>query len=216
MSIGILLSVVVTLLAFGYSLYNDPVAKRRRHIRSVPIVPIAELKIGARVRISGSIEPLDDELVGPLSGRRCIHYWVGIDEEEKASRDRRRWVRIGSEVRSVDFVLRDSSGATLVRIARAEIDAKCDYSSRSGFLNAPTATELAVLESVNEDPAGVILNRTLRYTEGALEVGEEVTIVGIVRVGVDGFSRVIEAPPDGALKISDHRSTVHALPRAAA
>lgn len=118
----------------------------------------------------------------------------------------------GRDERSVDFVVRDSSGAALVRVARAEIDAGCDYSSSSGFLDDPNENELALLESFGEDPEGFILNRTLSYTEKVLEVGEEVTIVGIVRVGVDGLTRVIEAPADGTLTVTDHRRTVHALP----
>ncbi|MCA9659303.1 MAG: hypothetical protein KC486_13240 [Myxococcales bacterium] len=215
MSIQILLCFVVGLLVIGFSLYNHPAAKRRRHIRSVPIVPIAELEIGTRARISGSIELLDGELVGPLTGRRCVHYGVAVYEEEGYD-ERKQWVAIGCDRRAVDFVVRDSSGAVLVRVARAEIDAGCDHSSRSGFLDDPNANELALLERFNEHPERFILNRKLKYTEGVLEVGEEVTVVGIVRVGVDGFTRVIEAPPDGTLIVTDHRRTVHALPRAAA
>jgi hypothetical protein len=180
----------------------------------MPIVPIAALEIGARVRISGSVEVLDVELDGPLSGRGCVHYRVDLDEEHGCGEDA-RWVVIGRERRSVDFVVRDSTGAVLVRVARAEIEAGYDYSSRSGFLDEPTVNELALLERFNEDPEGFIFNRKLRYAEGVLEVGEEVAVMGIVRAGVDGFARIIEAPPDGALLVTDHRRTVHAQPKIA-
>lgn len=104
---------------------------------------------------------------------------------------------------------RDASGLARVRMAAAEVAVVRDLRGRSGFLDAPTAQELELLERQGEDPTDAGgMRRALRYTEGVLELDEEVTALGAALPGDERCRLVLDAPPGGRVLVTDEPSTV--------
>ena len=57
-----------------------------------------------------------------------------------------------------------------------------DSSVRSGFLNDPSSDFESVLRRYNVDSKNFLgMNKTLRYSERIIEVGEEITVGGIAK-----------------------------------
>lgn len=147
--------------------------------------------------------------MAPLSGRRCVHYRILVEERLHLPHLSDPWIDVHREERSVDFLLRDASGVARVCMSAACIALVVDRNSRSGLLDKPTIQEAALLERLGEDPIGSgAMNRTLRYIEGAIELGEEVTVLGIASPGSEHYRLIIEAPPEGHVLVTDARTTV--------
>lgn len=191
-----------------YVIIRHPYIRRFRQLRSTPPMPIAALEPGT-VRIHGRIEVLDEELAGALSGRACVHFEAAVSEKRTSpghNGQQSHWVALHRVRRSVDFVVRDETGAVIVRIDRADIRAKSDSETRSRWIGEPSTAEAAFLERFGEDPSWLLgLNRDLLFSESALEVGEEVTVLGEAKRIPGPIPMVIVAPRGEYLMISDSR-----------
>lgn len=202
--------VLVAAIVAGWWWSDD--ARTRRRLRAAPRVPIAESHHMTVVRVRGRIKAADDVLRGPLTGRRCVHYLARVRRREGVGSGS-RWEEVIREEQSVDFVLVDESGETLVHMDRAEVAIVVDRHSRSGTFDDATPVEQVFLMRHGLDSTGRIgQNLAMAYEEGALECGEEVTVLG--QVFVDGakgrYPRVLQAPPDQPLLVTDDLWTVRA------
>lgn len=208
--IGLFLFLLPGLACLAWTIYNLPIFKARRRLTATPIQPVATIEPEMTVRVTGTIEPLSEPLSAPLTGRRCVYYGAAVSEQ-RTGQHGTRWVQIHGVQRSVDFIVRDASGRVIVRVDRADIVAIPDHKRFSGSFDEPTPAESALLERFGEDATGFLgLNRHLRFTESALEIGEEVTVLGVARRSEGAGPMVIESPPDAPLLVTDHRGTVRA------
>lgn len=211
--------VVVGVLGFGALWYFGSEQVARRAIRAATPRRIADWPEGQPTRLIGSIAG-GEVLAAPLSGRACVYYRAVV-EELRGNSKHRRWVSIIEEVRSVPFVVEDGSGRALVDPTGAQIACKVDRQTSSGTFDDATAVERSFLDRHKSASTGFLgFNRSLRYEEAILEVGERISVVGIglreadpAAVGqVTGYR---DGPPtklrvgpcrDGKLYISDHSS----------
>jgi len=209
-SILVYVQLLMPMLLFGYIIYNLPVVKARRRIRAAKIQPIAALVPGMRARVTGTIERLDKGLIAPLTGRPCVHYCAEISEKDTREQSF-GWVGLRSAKETVDFVVRDTSGAAVIRIAGAEVATSVDYQSSSGFLFSPRPAEVALVRRLGLDTSGLIgIGSSLRYDEEVLEIGQEVSVLGVVTGGQGADPLVIESSPESPLLVTDHAGTVRA------
>lgn len=188
-------------------------ARTRRAIRRVAPVPIAQAPGGQQVRVTGRVLPETSLLEAPLSARPCVYY-VATAEERRGTGTSELWRVVAREERFVDFRIEDATGTAHVRMTTPRVAIVHDVNTRSGTFDDASATEEAFLhrhglKSTNE----LGLNRMLRYVEGVLQPGEQVTVLGAGRWEVTGSGRrvlVLEAPADAPLMISDDPRAVEA------
>jgi hypothetical protein len=168
---------------------------RSSRVTSIATSPAAALAAG-EVRLTGRIEPIVSTLVSPLQSRPCVWYRSSIVE----AGDREREVLC--EERSVEFMLRDSTGTVRIvpRDVRWEVPDAFDESDsmthepppglavRTGpsstvSTDADREAAIASLLTVRPSaggPDGVTLDGgpRRRYREARLEPGDQVTVLG--------------------------------------
>lgn len=204
-------AVLLVALAVSYWFSHD--ATTRRMLKEAPVRKIAELQEGMVVRVTGRLRPAGDLIQAPLSARHCAYYEVRVEERRSTGKSS-SWHDVIREVQAHDFEVEDGTGVALVRMDECRVAVTKDTHTRSGTFDDATEAERALLERNGQESTGLIgFNRALRYTEGALEPGEEVTVLGQVTVDTDrdGSRRVTIGPrPDRPVLVSDDLGTVRA------
>jgi hypothetical protein len=220
---ALLLTIVFLVLAgVGLGVWwfsADHVGKRR--LRSVASTPIAKAQEGALVKITGRLVLADQaELEGPLTGRRCVAYLVEVKERTQSGA-KANWDTIIVKDNAVAFVVEDDTGRALVVASGAHLILVRDGHVRSGSLSDHAERAEAFLK-VHGTPSENILRmkKSLRYEEGVLERGEEVSVLGVAvweqvpdfmrSEGQEGGARCLVLRPlrGGSLTISDDPLTI--------
>jgi hypothetical protein len=193
--------------------------RRLNHpLRKLRHTAISDARDGV-IKFVGRVRLLADPLIAPVSERRCAGYKVVVLESNGEDTS-----TVVDEVRCVDFLLDDGTGVAWIRAARADLEVIHDAHLSSGLLaDAPGHLETLLLRHGQKSTkwAG-IANRTLRYSEGALEAGEEVVVCGVGRWEPDPDPRhaigyrdsamrfVVSSLPDAAMLISDDPDLISA------
>jgi hypothetical protein len=185
----VLFGIAVAVIAlFGMS-GNTSIA---RAIRKAPRRTIAEFPEATPARLVGKVMP-GEHLNAPLTGRACVFYEAIVEERP---RNRGMWRTIIHETRGTPFTVDDGTGTALVDPAGARLAVVNDATYRSGRFDDATPVEEAFLARHGVTSTGWFLNKTLRYREGAIEIGETVAVRGIA---------VREPDPDGAARATGYR-----------
>ncbi|MCB9592197.1 MAG: hypothetical protein H6719_05655 [Sandaracinaceae bacterium] len=213
MELVILTVVFFALAAFGVGLWwysADHVGKRR--LKNLESTPIADAPDGSLVKITGKlVRAVDEGLEGPLTGRRCTGYVIEVKERTYSGANV-NWHTIVMQEDAVSFVVEDATGSALVKAAGAHLVLVRDGHLRSGDL-AENSERAEAFLLANGTPSENILRmkKSIRYEEGVLEPGEEVSVLGVGTWGTDGDGAkrlVLEASPEHPLTISDDPSTL--------
>jgi hypothetical protein len=204
--------VVVGVLIFIFvAWYFSKDARIKRALRKAPIMKVGDFTDGAVGRITGKVRMLE-EFKAPISGRLCAHFQAKVQQRRQSGKSS-HWRTIIEESDMVDFVVEDESGRAMVEAAGAEVAVVKDAHFRSGTFNDATPELEAFLQRHGKSSTGLFgFNKTLRYTEGIIEEGEEVAVYGRGRwekpAGGGSRQLVIGAPPEGNVLISDDPSTL--------
>jgi hypothetical protein len=186
--------------------------RTRRALRNRPRTTVREAVDGQEMKIVGTVRFLGPPLKAPLSGTPCAHYRVTVVHRKQRSSS-----VIIREEQGVDFILEDATGRARVLMAGARVAVNMDNESRSGTFDADERQE-ALLTRHGKASQWWIFNKSLTYSEGILEEGEEVAVFGRARWEIDpdpgsGYREpprrlVIEHGNAGPLLVSDHRSVL--------
>ena len=145
---------------------------------------------------------LNGPVLAPMSGRPCACYLLTFEESESGS-----WVPIrdsGGE----DFLLDDGTGRARVVTQSMNVVAVSAAKRTSGTRN-DTPQLTAYLAKRSGTTSGSTLDSSMRYQEVVFEVGDTVTVVGVV-----GFERDPGGVPDGSSYREAPQRAVIAAPRA--
>ena len=204
--IFVLAAAVIAGVGVSYALSTD--ARTRRALKKRPVTPIRGLREGELVRVRGRVLPGERVLEAPLSHRASVYYLATVDQET----GRNHWREVAREERYVDFVLDDGTGRLQVIMSVPRVAVVLDHHTRSGTFDDASEIEEAFLRRHELKSTNLIgLNIAIRYDEGTIEPGEEVTAVGLVRAEIRDGQRVLvlDAPDDGPLLLSDDPRAVH-------
>lgn len=178
--------ILVGVLAAGAGIafltwWLSPYQRTLRALRAAPRVRIADAPDGQLVRIVGQLRAPEAALSAPLSGRACTHYEIVVEEHVKRGKSS-SWRTLFRESETRDFSLDDGGGTAIVETDHLEVALVQDHHQRSGtFEDASPALE-ALLARHGHSSTGLLgFNRTIRYREGVLEPGEEVSVLGWAR-----------------------------------
>jgi hypothetical protein len=191
--------------------------RTKRALRRVPRTTVRNAVEGQALKIVGRVRFLGQPLEAPLSGTPCAHYRVTVVQQQGRSPE------IIREEQGSDFLLEDATGRARVHMAGARIAVNMDNGSRSGTFTDANERQEALLARHGKSSHGWIFNKSLTYSEGILQEGEEVAVFGKARwesdpdPGANGFSGgyreqplrlVIEHSEAGPVLVSDHPSVL--------
>ena len=211
------LGVVGAVFFLGWFFGSD--MRIKRALRKVPLTPIGRARPGERVRVTGTIVEEGLALRAPFSDRPCAWYRVKVEEYRKRGKSA-HWHTLAEEEKFTNFLLGDPTGMAYVRMVAPRVAGLQDEKSRSGTFDDATHVEADFLQRHGMKSTNLVgLNRRLRYSEAALELGELVTVLG--RVASDdgrspasegkGFAAgavVLEPDAELGLLLTDDAATV--------
>ena len=196
--------------------YMDEEQVTKRALRNARKHSIRDFPDSTQGKVVGRLAYHQEELVAPLSGRPCAYYCITVSEY-RSHGNSGSYCEIINEEKGVDFVLRDGTGTALVMVAAASTALTRDHKTTSGTFDSPTPREESYLNAHGEQGKGWVFNKSIRYVEGILEAGEQVSVYGFGSKEPDpdadptGYR---DAPPM-RLRISgsvDHPSLISDIP----
>lgn len=173
---------VVVLISLGLWVANaffGAAARARREIREQREVPIRDAPEGQRIKIAGRASPETEPMSAPLSGRSCVCWKVLVEEYRSQGTSGGYWKTLIEDYDSKPFFVEDRTGRAIVKEPVADLLLVHDGQFNSGTLNDASPALEAFLSSHGESSTGILFNRRLRYSEGAVEPGEVVVVVGV-------------------------------------
>jgi hypothetical protein len=140
-------------------------------------VVLSELPEDTHGRVIGQACALGEELKGPLTGRRCVYYIAMVEEQRSTGRSS-YWRTIASETRGVPFMLEDGTGRAIIDPNGAQVALDFDGNSKSGTFNQADPVQEQFLARHGQKAQGWVFNKTLRYREAMIEIGETIAVLG--------------------------------------
>ena len=194
------------LAVVGFSIYYffySEKAKIKRKFKKTQHKKISEFKDGDVAKFTGIIESIDEPLISPLSRRKCTHYNVLVEQEVSSGKSS-HWKKLIARQDSNTFIIRGANGCAFIEGGKMKRHIVVDREFSSGFMNDPKIHLKEYLEQhghKNENFIG--MNKTIRYKEGILELGEKVAVLG---KGVWKMAEELSLPAElgKVLAITDH------------
>jgi hypothetical protein len=156
-----------------------------RKLAITPKKPIGGLKVNTFTKVTGKALHVKESLIAPLSKRKCIFYSITIQKRVSTGKSS-HWKTIINEEKIQEFFINNKGDFTIVKptlspknyISYLVIDKK----AKSGAFNGPTPEFESLLRLYNIDSTNFFgFNKQLKYTEGVVEIGEEITVAGIAK-----------------------------------
>ena len=149
-----------------------------------PTSKIAKLDKGP-AEVRGSIEPSKESLSSPWGRRRCVYYSFQV-EEKRGDGESSSWYSYVNDVKSIPFSIKDDTGQVEIDSRNLKFELKKDHFSETGFLTGPSEYLKSLLEKrYRKKTKGsltgvgeILFNKTLRFKEFSLELGEKVYVFG--------------------------------------
>lgn len=180
----LIIAIVISIIAF-LSFYFNKKNSILRKLKKIKFSNITQLQSNELSKVSGKVLHINEPLVAPFSKRKCVAHIIKI--EQKKSRGKNSyWDELVNQEFFQEFFLEKSGEVLLVKPTMAPKNYKTylveDRSVSSGFLNDPSPEFKKVLNNYNIDSETFLgFNKTLRYTERLIEVGEYITVAGIAK-----------------------------------
>lgn len=170
--------VVITAIVFGLVFYFSKKAIIKRKLKTSELKRLSSFRSGETAKIVGKVEFVDSPLIAPLSGRKCSHYHVLIEQERSTGKSS-TWDTLVDEERHSKYLIKDGSKYAYINDSLLKSYIVEDAKYKSGFLNDPTENMESFLSSKGIDTTGLFgFNKTLRCKEGILEKDEEIAVYG--------------------------------------
>lgn len=140
---------------------------------------MAYVQNGETVKVVGTIVPMEELLVAPLSQRECAHYFVEV-EQKKSSGKNSHWDTIIQREVTSKFLIRDEDHYALIYGHRVKSNIVIDRNYTSGTFNDATEVLEDYLREHGHQSEGFLgFNKSLRYKEGVLEANESISVLGV-------------------------------------
>lgn len=172
---------IAILLVFGVIMlvgwYFGQGQRLKRQLRAAKPWLLRELPEDTHGKVVGRARVLRETLAGPLTGRPCVYYIATVEQQRSTGRST-YWKTIITESRGVPFVLEDGTGRAIVDPSGAQMALDFDGNSKSGTFNDADPNQEAFLQRHGQSSEGWVFNKSLRYREAMIEVGETISVLG--------------------------------------
>lgn len=125
---------------------------------------------GGPIELSGTAEPVDETLYGPISGRKCLAFHYEVIEKQRSGQN--NWHTIEKGNKGVSFHLRDDTGTVLVDPVGASLTVD-EETVEEVWSDETQPPRIRQFIADNDRPR--------RYAEQRLEVGAKAHLVGTAR-----------------------------------
>ena len=158
-------------------------AKRTRDLMTATETsPIGQLTEGP-AEVRGRPVPSEEPLPSPWRQYKCVHYCFHVEAPRSSTNSEghtsHHWVTYIKDEKTLPFLVKDETGQAMVDSSKIKFVINQDRFSRSGLMNDADTDLQQLLETrYNKKTEGWSFNKTLKYTETALELDEEVYVFG--------------------------------------
>ena len=157
--------------------------KRTRDLMSTTETsPIGQLAAGP-AEVRGRTATSEEPLISPWRQQQCVHYCFHVQQRRSSTNSKghtsHHWVTYIKDEKTLPFLVKDETGQAMVDSSKIKFVVNQDRFSRSGLMDDADTDLQQLLETrYNKKTEGWMFNKTLKYTETALELDEEVYVFG--------------------------------------
>ena len=187
---------------------------------------IAQFRTNEPTKITGKVLPVEEPFVAPFSQRKCVAYDFYVKQRVSTGKSS-HWKTLVKKENIQDFFIEQNGELVMVKPSMETSNyisfMVADKKVSSGSFNSPTPKFKEVLISLGvENKNWLGFNKTLKYTERIIEIGETITVGGIAKwkslnkpVAGYSFSKIaaLESNKDQKIIITDHPSAITPVDR---
>jgi len=175
--------IVAIIVFFGFYFSRKQVIFRK--LSKFKRRSINQFKTNELTKITGKALFVHEPLIAPLSKRKCIAYYIKI-EQKKSTGKSSYWKTLINKEEIQDFFVKVGDEVVMVRPRYTPKNYEGllveDKRVNSGTFNDPTPEFESLLKKYHIDSTSLFgFNKRLRYSEHIIEVGEEITVAGIAK-----------------------------------
>jgi len=213
--VGVIVLVLTLLGLFWYALREPPLL---RLLSRVALTKLRSARDGDRVKVLGTIRKHDGSFVSPLTGKRGVWSITGAYKLRDAWNYHRYpwWETQARELQSRDFLMDEGDDLVRVKGSRLRVLSNPDLDTylelrREGFNERAIAFLTRHRVRLTNWLGGSRID--LRLQETVLEPGDQVAVLGLLRVlspvPDDGIAYEITPLPEGYVVVSDWPETFY-------
>ena len=156
-----------------------------RTLAKIPNKPASSLKTNVLSKVTGKALHVKDPLIAPYTNRKCVFYQIIIEQKVSTGKSS-SWKTLVKEERFQDFFIQTKNDFVIIKPLENPKNYIChlvkDKDQSSGAFNDPTPRLRRILETYRIKPETFLgFNKKIRYKEGVIEIGEEITVAGIAK-----------------------------------
>ncbi len=184
-NIQIAISIVFVIIIVFYIYYSSNKQTIIRTLSKLPQRQMNNIRTNEFTKITGKALAINKPFSAPYSKRKCVFYKIKI-EEKRSSGKSSYWKTLVKEERFQEFYIKQNDEYAIVKLNQHPKNFKnylvVDKKKNSGTFNDANPKFEALLNSYNINSTGFLgFNKTLRYTEAIIEIGENITAAGIAK-----------------------------------
>lgn len=187
---------------------------------------ITQFRTNELTKVSGKILQVQEPFVAPFSKRKCVAYIFEIRQKVGSGKNS-RWDTLVKKEDIQDFFIEKEGELVMVKPSQETNNYYSymveDKRTSSGTFNDPTPEFQKVLSSLGiESENWFGFNKTLKYTERIIEIGETITVGGIakwktLKEPIEGhnYSKIaaLESDINQKIIITDHPKAIKPVKR---
>ncbi|WP_299220910.1 GIDE domain-containing protein [uncultured Aquimarina sp.] len=168
-----------------FLIFSQIYSKKNRMLRKLKEYPFKKIQLckeNEYIKIKGKAFPINEPFISPIGKRKCLYYKIQV-EEKRSNGKSSSWRTIIQEEEFQDFIIESQGDKAIVstKIPKSAktvyLDQDIEYTSGT-WNDAPKFLE-QYLQSHGKDSTGLFgFNKSIRYREGVIEIGEKITILG--------------------------------------
>ena len=180
----ILIAIAVIAVIF-FSYYFSSKETIKRSLAKLPFGNVTNIRTNELTKLYGKALHVKEPLIAPYSERECIFYQIKIQQRVSTGKST-RWKTLVEEEVMQEFFLENNGDMVIVKPIKSPRNYNCylvkDQKQKSGTFNEASPKFKQVLNRYNIDPTNWLgFNKTLRYEEGVIEIGEPIVVAGTAR-----------------------------------
>lgn len=176
--LGVIGAIIAIIIIFRYHNTKNKVIRK---LKQYPYKNITSCKENEYAKVIGKAHTIDQPLISPLGKTPCVYYQVEIQRQKSDGEGLITWKTILKDEKSQDFILEANSEKAIVTTETSQkmVHIIREVKYTSGTLKNPPKFIADYVKSKGKKTTNLLgFNKTLRYIEGVIEIGEEIAVLG--------------------------------------
>ncbi|GEM_PF-1042316 len=178
--------IIIVIISIGFCAYYF--GKKQSILRKLSKLKrkdILQFRTNEPSKVTGKVLHVHEPFVAPFSKRKCVAFEFKIQQKKKRGKNS-YWKTLIDEKNIQDFFIEQRGEVAMIKPQTNPLNFDIylveDKRVSSGFLKDPTPEFENLLSAYGIESMNILgFNKTLKYTERILEVGETVTVGGIAK-----------------------------------